>query len=881
MKNFIVFIFSFLVISCGVERKSNHKEQLVNWKIKSSNAVSYKVADVSLNNFDDSDWYPVQLPSTVLAGLVDNKVYADIYFADNLKKIPSKDFENAWFYRTQFKIDDLTADEYYRLVFEGVNYSANIWLNGHQIADSTQVKTAFKIFEFNVSQYLIKGKNTLAVEVFPPEKQDLSIGFVDWNPSSPDKNMGLWRGVKLIKTKEISIKNVFVRSKVNLEALKEANLTIEANLSNNSDNEIETSLDFTINDTLHFSKTYLLRPQEEIKITVSEKDFPQLHLTNPKLWWTNNLGDQNLYKLSLTTKINNKTSDIKSIRFGIRDISEYITQEGYRGYKLNGKKILIKGAGWVDDMLLADTPEKVENQLNYVKHMNLNTIRLEGFWGNDKTLYDKADELGILIMIGWSCHWEWEDYCNRKEPDNYMCINEPVDMQLHAEGYRDQIIWLRNHPSVFLWAYGSDKLPVPELEEKLNSYREQYDGTRPFLSSCKYKDFDLKYNDKGEVVKGYINNSSISGPTRVKMRGPYAYITPNYWYTDTNAGGAFGFNTETGPGPQIPPLESMQKMLPKDQLWPINDMWNFHNGRHEFQTLDRYLNAFNSRYGACDNIADFTFKSQISNYEAMRAMYEAFEVNKDKATGVIDWMLNSAWPETFWQLYDWYLMPNAAFYATKTACQPLGLIYNYKDKAIYLNNEYHKGFKNLKATIQVLDINSKVLLEKDIKVTSKELAAKKIFDIPKLKFSTTYFVSLKLKNEKEEEISSNFYWLSTKEDVLDFKNSSWFMTPIIKYADFTSLNVMPKATIATTQNFEKKDDFYELTLNIENTSDKIAFFIDLRIKGSKSKSSILPIFWDDNYISLLPGEQREIKAHFRLDEKEEGSPIFSYKGFNL
>ena len=875
MKNtiFILLVIGMNIISFA--QQSNTK-QLKEWKIQNSSIVGQNGKEISNDHYNDKTWIETNVPSTVFNSLVKNGTYKDIYKGKNLEKIDTKPFLTSWWYRTSFNIDDL--DQIYSLSFKGINYSADIWLNGKRIGNRESIQSAYKIFNLDITDHVVEGKNILAVEIFPPGKTDLTIGFVDWNPPAPDKNMGIWRGVTLKKTKEVSLNNVFIRSKIDLETLQKADLIITTDLVNHSPKKISTIVNINIGEDIKISKEFSLNPNESKSIQFLSDEFSQLQLQNPKLWWTNNLGEPNLYDLNISATVGKTISDNEHIRFGIRDISEYTNQEGHKGYKLNGKKILIKGAGWVDDLLLGDTPEKVEAQLQYVKHMNMNTIRLEGFWGNDKTIYEKADELGILVMIGWSCHWEWEGYCNREELTKYMSITEPEDMQLHAEGYRDQVIWLRNHPSVFLWSYGSDKLPVPELERKLNNYLKEFDNTRPIVASCKYKDFDLKYNEKGEVIEGYINDSEVSGPTRVKMLGPYAYISPNYWYIDSIAGGAFGFNTETGPGPQVPPLESLKKMIPKDKLWPINDVWNFHNGRNEFQTLNRYIKAFNGRYGANNNVEDFAFKSQISNYEAIRAMFEAFAVNKYKATGVIQWMLNSAWPETFWQLYDWYMMPNGAFYGTKKACQPLSLIYNYGDNAIYINNEYNDQYSNLKAEISILNINSDILLKKEIPITIEERKSKKLFTIPELKgLSKTYFLSMKLIDKQGNKISSNFYWLSTKEDVLDFKNSTWFMTPIAEYADFTALNTMPKATVKVTHKVTDKS----ITVNIKNTSNKLAFFIDLQVKGSKSGESILPIFWDDNYLSLLPGEERQIKATFTINKKTDGDPVFTYKGFNL
>jgi len=530
---------------------------------------------------------------------------------------------------------------------------------------------------------------------------------------------------------------------------------------------------------------------------------------------------------------------------------------------INGKKLLIKGAGWVDDIFLDDPDEKVEDQIRYVKHMNMNTIRLEGFWGKNEKIYDYADENGILIMIGWSCQWEWEGYCGRPEGE-YLSINTPEEISEHALAYQDQVEWLRNHPSIFLWVYGSDKLLVPDLEIKLNEMLSDKDGTRPILNSC------------GSAV------SEITGSSGVKMNGPYAYVTPNYWYVDDKRGGAFGFNTETGPGVQPSPIESIKRMIPPDHLWPVDSIWKYHLGRNEFRKFDRWMKPFNLRYGQADGVEDFAYRAQMANYEAMRSMFEAFKVNRPNSTGVIQWMLNSAWPGMLWQLYDWYMMPNGAFYGTLNACRPLNIIYNYKDEDIYLSNEYFKSFDGLVAEIRVLNTSGKEAFSEQTEVSIGENESLKIFDMPELEgLSNTYFLDLRIKDNEGKLIGSNFYWLSTQEDVLDLENSEWFVTHNKSYADLTGINDLKDIEIEVNHEFVTQADIIMVKAFLENSTDQLAFFIELSISGKESGMQVLPVFWEDNYISLLPGEKREISGYIYRKYIESDEPVFSYKGWNL
>ncbi|MEA3227154.1 MAG: glycoside hydrolase family 2 TIM barrel-domain containing protein, partial [Planctomycetota bacterium] len=564
----------------------------------------------------------------------------------NLKKISSEPFEEPWWYRTDFQLSDNDAKKTVLLEFDGVNYSANIWLNGKQVAASADVRGAFRRFQFDISRFVYKGNNVLAVEVTGPQPGDFSTGFVDWNPPAPDRNMGLFRGVRLRFCEGVSIENPFVQTELNLEGTREAKLVISAELANHTDRSVSGILEGEI-ESIRFSKAVDLKPHERKTV-----EFADLQIADPNIWWPHGLGMPNLYDLNLKFAAGDQVSDLTRVSFGIRKIEDYTNEAGHKGFKINGRKVLIKAAGWTDDLLLADTAETIDAQLKYVRHINLNSIRLEGIWGKDHTLYDLCDRYGILMMVGWSCHWEHEQYLGKPVEDRYGGVTSAEDIDLISKSWRDQVLWLRNHPSIYVWTVASDKIPAPELERRYIETFEKYDSSRPYLASTG------GVGSEQGVIGDDVIVSEISGETGVKMLGPYAYTPPIYWYTDTTRGGAYGFNTETGPGAAVPPLESIRKMIPEDHLWPIDEFWEFHCGLNEFRTLDRYQEAINRRYGKPDNVEEFARKAQVLNYELMRPMFEAFRANKATATGVVQWMLNAAWPKMYWQLYDKYLMPN-------------------------------------------------------------------------------------------------------------------------------------------------------------------------------------------------------------------------------
>jgi exo-1,4-beta-D-glucosaminidase len=861
---FLMALTTLGILSCQkVSEIPQHKILLdEGWYIRSSADLSIGGDVLSKAGLDIDGWYPTTVPSTVLAVLVKNGVYKDPFFGKNLENIPTEQFKKPWWYRKEFIVDEQMAHTHARLLFEGINYSANIWLNGQKIASADEIHGAFRMFNIDIYSSILPGTNTLAVEVLPPQPGNFTIGFVDWNPRPPDENMGIWREVKLHLTGPVSIDRPFVQTRLDLDTLEEARLTVSAELTNHTEKKVSGILKGEIEE-IEFTQSFTLEPKETREFVFLPHEYEALFLRSPRLWWPNPLGEPNLYTLKLTATVDGVASDRDEVRFGIREVSDYINEEGHRGYTINGKKVLIKGGGWVDDLFLIEEQKKIDAQVKYAKHMNLNALRLEGFWGSSQTLYDLADKHGILLMVGWSCHWEWEDYAG-KPVDQFGAIKTPEEMDLVARYLHDQVIWLRNHPSIFVWVLGSDKLPRPELEKKYMPYLDSIDPTRPTLSSCKSLE------------------SEVSGPTAVKMNGPYDYVTPNYWYVDKTRGGAYGFNTETGPGPQPPPLESIKKMIPEDHVWPIDDYWDFHCARNEFNTLDRYMLALENRYGAPEGVEEFAQVAQVASYEAIRAMFESFGVNKPISTGIIQWMYNSAWPAMFWQLYDYYLMPNGAFYGTRTACEPLNIVYNYGDKDIYIVNDTHRTYSDLKAEIGVFNIGSKRVFKQDIPVSVGEYSSIKILETPSMEgLSTVYFLDLRIKDANGNLLSSNFYWLSTKEDILDEEGSTWFYTPNKAFADFTGLKDLPEVQIEAAQQFEDLGEEMEIRVTLQNPTEMIAFFIDLNVYRAESGHSVLPIFWDDNFITLLPGETREIRARFLKEDLKGETPAFRLSGWNV
>lgn len=874
-KSLLIILGIACLLSCKTDiQNAAHKIYLNDgWRLFSSESVDVDGSVISSPGFDKKLGYPIKVPATVMHGLMQNELFPDIFAPNVLENMDKAPYEVPWWYRKEFRIDALSDLDFYQLTFEGINYKANVWLNGTRIASDDLIQGSYGIWNFDITRFLKKGTNLLAVEIIPPVfGEDVHMGFVDWNPTPPDRLMGIWRGVLLSHTGPVSMRHSNVVTKVDKETLQSAEIGISTVLTNHTDNPQKATFIASF-DNIDIRKDVELEANETREVFLTPYDFSELKMKNPKLWWPNNMGEQHLYDLTLNVQVNDAKSDEDSFRFGIREIEDFWNEAGYRGFMVNGQKIMLRSAGWVDDVFLGDTDEKVKAMLKYAKEMNLNSLRLEGFWGRNRTITDMADEYGLLLMYGWSAHWEWDIYVGIPH-DNYVSIRGEEAEIIHANNYRDQVLWLRRHPSVAIWTYGSDKLPRPSLEIRLNEIMSQIDTTRPILSYC-----------GGAMLMGDSDprQSEISGPTGVKMEGPYDWVPPVYWYIDKRYGGAFGFNTEVGPGPQIPPLPSIKKMLPAEHLWPVDDVWLYYSGRNQFENLDRFLDAFHARYGHSDNIETFLLKNQMSSYEAIRPMFEAFAVNKFHSTGVVQWMFNSAWPTLYWQLFDYYLMPNGAFYGTRKAASPVLPVYNYGDKGIYVNNDRLEELRGLTLQMKVYDIQSNLLDDRYEKLDIGANQAQKVLDMPELKgLSSTYFLDLRLVDDKGSLIENNFYWLSTVPDIPDFEKTTWYWTPSKQHADFSALDSMPKTEVTYTPSILHTPDEVSFEVKVHNPTDKIAFFIEFMLVEEKTGEPVLPVFWSDNYISLLPGEERTLTgtADGRGLSDTKGLKIVM-QGFNL
>jgi exo-1,4-beta-D-glucosaminidase len=366
------------------------------------------------------------------------------------------------------------------------------------------------------------------------------------------------------------------------------------------------------------------------------------------------------------------------------------------------------------------------------------------------------------------------------------------------------------------------------------------------------------------------------------MTGPYDYVAPSYWLEDSKNGGAFGFNTETSPGPAPPVIESVREMLPADKLWPSNDAWSLHAGGGEFKKLDIFNRALEARYGKAASLEDYLEKSQLMTYAGERAMFEAYSQNKYHSTGVIQWMLNNAWPSLIWHLYDWYLRPGGGYFGTKKACEPVHIQYSEKDHAVFVVNSTYQPYSGLQARIQVLNLDLTPKFSRDARLDAAPDSSASLLELPQIDGLTrTYFLKLDLNDSGGRALSRNFYWLSTTPDVSDWNRSTWYYTPISSYADFTALAGLPKVRLESPFATAAQGEDEVTRVSLKNPSSNLAFFVHLEIRKGNDGGDVHPIHWEDNYVSLLPGETRELGATYRKSDLAGAKPVVRMDGWNV
>lgn len=814
------------------------------WRLQSACKAQEDGAAISSANFQIDNWIATAVPSTVLAAQVASGVVPDPYFGANLRQLPGSDyplghnFSNlpmpadspyacGWWYRKEFAAPVAAHNGRLWLHFGGINYRGEIWVNGHRVADATTVAGAYRTYDFDVTEWVVAGKpNVLAVKTSAPTEKDLGINWVDWNPCPPDKDMGLWGAVDLVESGPVTVRSPQVVTHFADDTLATADLTIYAELHNATNSAVKGVVS-GLAAGVHVEQPVELAAHEDRTVVFDAAKFPALRIHNPKPWWPWQMGEPHLEHATVSFVIGSQNTDEASTEFGIREITSELTTNGSRLFRVNGKPILIRGAGWSQDMLLRTDAQKLRDQIRMVRDMNLNTIRLEGKLETED-FFRLADQQGLLVMLGWCCcdHWEhWKDW-------------KPEDLTIATASLRSQMLRLRQHPSLLVWLNGSDNPPPADVEKAYLQVESETHWPNPILSSATG------------------TPTTVTGESGVKMTGPYDYVAPSYWYVASHYGGNFGYNTETSPGPAIPSLASRKKFLTDPAAWPPGPDWSLHYGGGEFTNLKVFDDAMTAVYAKPNSAADYERMAQTLEYDSERAMFEAYGKNKYFSTGVIQWMLNNAWPAMIWHLYDYYLDAGAGYFATKKACEPVHIQYSYDDRSIVVVNSTYAAVEGLHATVRVHNPEWKELYSAQADVNVGSDAAQRIVTIPESLYSDAerlFFIDLLLTDVKGQTVSHNFYWVPGTLTTFDWERTDYTHTPAARHEDMTALAKLPPAQVQSQAEIRPTAHGREITLHLKNTSGTLAFQVRAAARTATG-DLIAPVFWSDNWIELAPGE---------------------------
>ena len=888
----VVFLLLGALLSQGFAspESPNLTELQSGWRMTSVRNVQGDDALVSQAGYDASGWYPVQhMPATVLQILEDNGVYKDLYYGMNLVT-PGELWKQDWWYRTTFAAP--AGREVYSLIFKGINYRADIWLNGHRVASRWQAVGMYNEFELDVTAFVVAGgSNVLAVRVTPEqgltegiELGDSWLDWINWKyigyhdaekhldiPFVPDRNAGIWKRVYLSSTGAVTIRNAYVATALPLPATTPAFLTVYCDLSNSTSTPVSGMLYGEISragkPSVKFERSVSLVRNQTQEVTFTPADYPQLSVTNPDLWWPYRWGEPNLYHLELRFESNDKLSDFQAIDFGIRQITQRRDSDssfpdigggGNFYLQINGRDYLIRGGVYSPDLLFKNDPERDAATMRYVKDLGLNLIRWELKIADD-SMIERADREGVPVMLGWMCCAQWEHWELWSAEDQWVA----------RASLRARIRELRSHPSVVIWANGSDGLPPDPV---LYDYHQ-------ILQELHWQ------NAAVDTVSNY--NRSWSG---IHMVGPYVWRPPYYWFSD-KYGPARGSSAEEGDNETIPPLESLKKFIPPDKLWPINESWYFHAGANEGNsTLENIQRVLDKRYGPSSSAEEFSRKAQLAHYEDVRAQYETYATHWNNRKMTVHWMMNNPWPSLFGHLFDYYFKQGGGYFGAKKALRPLGVVWDYHatgDRSaakVYVTNQTFESLNHLRLSVAFysLDGSRKYFNEvKDFNIgpsTSAEaMTVGRVADV-----SPVYLVRCELRDTNNKLLADNVYWESTTNDDLgEPKNDEQFKANLVKWADLSALNTMPPAELKISGVFSRANGEGTATIALTNDSSRVAFFLRAEVTNGVDGEEILPITYDDNYVTVFPHEMRTIVAKVSIPARVGWSPAIRLEGYNV
>ncbi len=891
-------------------RLSGYKEWTFvdDWTMREAPKVDADGAQISSASFNDAGWMRATVPGTVLTTMVDDGIYPDPGYGLNNLAIPESLNKQDYWYRAQFTLtaSTLPAGAHAELTFEGINYAASIWLNGKLLGT---MKGAFRRGSFDVTSLLKPDENNvLAVRISPPPHpgipQEQSIlggpgengGFQaldgptfvategwDWIPGVRDRNSGIWQPVTLRITQALKLGDAHVVTTFKNHDTSHAAVDIAVPVTNLSSAPVDATLVAAI-EKITVRKSVTLPPGDSV-VKLTPAEFPQLNLDHPRLWWPNGYGSPELYTVNLALQSGGAVSDSKDVRFGVREISyelslldstghlrrvEFtpanarqaeaaapivdVSHDGmlevptpaaelanmpeerranasshvsslapgaenspaiqpladlraapYLVLRVNGVRIAARGGNWgMDDFRKRVSRERLEPFFRLNRDAGLNIIRNWVGQSTEESFYQLADEYGMMV---WNDFWE--------STQNYNI--EAEDPALFLANAADTIQRFRNHPSIVMWCGRNEGVPQPIINLGLDHLVRTLDGTRYYSPSS--------------------NAVNLAGS------GPYRYQVPAQYFTTLNR----GFSVETGT-PSMSTLESFQSTVAKEDQWPIDDVWAYHDW-HQSGNGDvaPFMAEIQAEFGAPTSLEDFERKAQMLNYVDHRAIFEGMDANLwAPNSGRLLWMTQPAWPSTMWQILSSDYDTQASFYGVKKACEPLHVQLNLANYRVDVVNTTTAAHTGLTVSAKVYSLANALLFQA---TERKDIAAD--FTLPSLQLDLApllakgmVLVSLELHDAQGALVSQNLYWLGA--------NS----------AAYRELNGLAPTELKASATSTTANGTVKLTIQLTNPASVVSLENKLTLLNAGDKQRILPAYYSDNYVSLLPGESRTIQVEY-------------------
>jgi exo-1,4-beta-D-glucosaminidase len=897
------------------------------WRVASSATATQSGAVISAPGFDAGSWLPVAndsagAPGTEIEALLQNgrcpgdhslqpvNASSDsprsVFFSDNMRKCYGYEnrigadtvplFRVPWWWRASFT-PHLPAGQHATLIVNGVIGKADVWVNGHQVATSATVTGAYTRFAFDITGLARPGTNAVAIEVNPNNPLAMfTLDDVDWNQIPPDNNTGIQFPVQLAVDGALSDSNAHVLQAGTAD-FSRATVTVRADITNHTGSPQTGQVNAIItapggNQGLGAGGTVTVPGNSTKTVT-----FGPLTISHPLLWWPYQLGGQPLYHLSTSVSQHGKTLNSTSEAFGIRTVTSYLTGSspaepaGARAFKINGVPIVIRGGGFSPDIFLHYSTAGIARQIALMKNMGVNTIRLEGHI-MPPGFFEQMDRAGILVNAGYQCCDAWQLQDSK--------LTSPADfkiIQLSALTLGQE---LRDHPSVFSFQWSDDQ-PIPRQETVSLAAFAQAGFTGPFISSAEY-------------------NASPKLGVSGEKEGPYDWVPPSYWYssrfdkndsTQTNAGGAWGYDSEQSAGDTIPTLDSLHRFASASDLSHLwrDPTFNQYHANYEprcgigysFGTLCHFDAALRARYGSWSGLAQYVGMAQAQDYENTRAQFEAYIAHANRkplpSTGTIYWQMNKGWPSLLWTLYGSDGDQAGSYFGAQEANRSLHALYALDTGTVTVDNLGGRAESGLSVRARVYSLAGKLLDDRSangITLASQQVRTGVLAPkVPAGPPTRVYFVELELSRHGTL-VDRNVYWLSTHPDVVNWpKTLDQPQAILSQYAQLKALQTLPRTGVSVSAATVRRPgpDGADLatTVTIRDTSaSAVAFLLRADVRRGTAGGQVLPgdselqsSIWRGNDITLFPGQSQTLTVSYDSASLRGATPVITVSGWNV